>query len=76
MERHYTDGTEPDVLPHYSRRCTGPCMQGRVTCPSPTACQIEAELDEDTWRIVGLAGLAVVLFVLFVGALVALVSQP
>lgn len=73
MERHFTDGTEPTILPHYTR-CTGPCMQGRVTCPCPMSCQIEAELDENTWRVVGMAALAVVLFVILVGALVALVA--
>ena len=60
MERHYTNGTEPDVLPHYTR-CTGPCQQGRVACPCPASCQIESELDENTFRLLGKAFLAVVL---------------
>jgi len=73
MERHYTNGTEPDVLPHYAR-CTGPCQQGRVACPCPTSCEIEAALDENTWRIAGLGALAVVLFVTLVAILVALIA--
>lgn len=31
-ERYYTDGTEPDVLPHFGGCCTGMCQQGRA-CP-------------------------------------------
>ena len=71
MERHFDDGTEPTILPHFTR-CTGPCQQGRVACPCPVSCDIEAALDENTWRIFGLAALAVVLFVLVIAALVAL----
>ena len=71
MERHFDDGTEPTILPHFTR-CTGPCEQGRVACPCPVSCEIEAALDENTWRIFGLAALAVVLFVLVIAALVAL----
>lgn len=37
MERHYTNGTEPDVLPHWE--CHGPCHQGRLPCPTPHACE-------------------------------------
>lgn len=73
MEHHFKDGTEPTILPHFTR-CTGPCQQGRVACPCPVSCEIEAALDESTWRIFGLAALAVVLFVTVVAALVAL--QP
>lgn len=46
MERHYTNGTEPDVLPHYSR-CTGPCDQGRKLCPCPTACQAAEDVEDE-----------------------------
>lgn len=38
MERHYNDGTEPDVLPHWG--CNGPCNQGRLRCPTPAACRV------------------------------------
>jgi len=71
MEHHFQDGTEPTILPHYTR-CTGPCQQGRVACPCPVSCEIEAALDERTWRIFGLAALAVVLFVALIAAIVAL----
>jgi hypothetical protein len=37
MERHYTNGTEPDVLPDWE--CHGPCQQGRQLCPTPEACE-------------------------------------
>jgi hypothetical protein len=42
MERHYTNGTEPDVLPHWE--CHGPCEQGRLPCPTPEACEL-SEVD-------------------------------
>ena len=58
MERHYTNGTEPDVLPHWE--CHGPCHQGRATCPTPEACERPMN-DEGTWRLLGQAFLAVVL---------------
>ena len=58
MERHYTNGTEPDVLPHWE--CHGPCQQGRVPCPTPAACE-RPDNDESTWRLLGQAFLAVVL---------------
>ena len=58
MERHYTNGTEPDVLPHWE--CHGPCHQGRVPCPTPAACE-RPDNDESTWRLLGQAFLAVVL---------------
>lgn len=38
MERHYTDGTEPTILPHI--QCSGPCDQGRIPCPTPEACEV------------------------------------
>jgi hypothetical protein len=37
MEKHYTDGTEPTILPHI--HCSGPCEQGRKPCPAPDACE-------------------------------------
>jgi hypothetical protein len=46
MERHYTNGTEPDVLPHYSR-CTGPCDQGRKLCPTPEACCLASDTEAE-----------------------------
>lgn len=58
-ERYYTDGTEPDVLPHYSR-CTGPCDQGRKKCPCPAACEAQ---DDDGVEAIGLLaclGIAVI----------------
>lgn len=58
MERHYTDGTEPDVLPHWE--CHGPCHQGRVACPTPEACE-RPVADESTFRLLGMAVLAVLL---------------
>lgn len=59
MELHYTNGTEPDVLPHYTR-CHGPCQQGRVACPTPEACE-RPVADESTFRLLGMAVLAVLL---------------
>ena len=58
MERHYTNGTEPDVLPHWE--CHGPCRQGRAECPTPEACE-RPNNDESTWRLLGQAFLAVIL---------------
>jgi len=58
MERHYSNGTEPDVLPHWE--CHGPCHQGRVPCPTPEACE-RPDNTEDTFRLLGQAFLAVVL---------------
>ena len=51
-ERYYNDGTEPDVLPHYSR-CSGPCDQGRKKCPCPVACEMEAPEDFNALEILG-----------------------
>lgn len=58
MERHYSNGTEPDVLPHWE--CHGPCHQGRAPCPTPEACE-RPDHTEDTFRLLGQAFLAVVL---------------
>jgi hypothetical protein len=58
MERHYQDGTEPTILPHFGG-CTGPCQQGRAACPCPESC--EAALDESSLRLAGKAFLAIVL---------------
>lgn len=66
MERHYANGTEPDVLPHWE--CHGPCQQGRAECPTPAACE-RPDNDESTWRLLGQAFLAVVLAVIVVVAL-------
>lgn len=43
-ERYYNDGTEPDVLPHFSDRgcCTGMCQQGRF-CPQ------QRKIQDDEW---------------------------
>ena len=60
MERHFDDGTEPTILPHYSR-CTGPCDQGRKPCPCPISCETEQALGESTFRLLGQAFLAVIL---------------
>tara|TARA_R110000868_G_scaffold39383_1_gene137275 strand:- start:8558 stop:8782 length:225 start_codon:yes stop_codon:yes gene_type:complete len=59
MERYYTDGTEPDVLPHYSRHCSGPCDQGRRDCPFPVACQVEERQVNDAVKLLVLVCLAV-----------------
>ena len=61
MERHYDDGTEPTVLPHYSRHCTGPCNQGRLACPCPLACEFEDKAGPRAVNLLSLAFLAVVL---------------
>ena len=71
MEHHFQDGTEPTILPHVSRCCTGPCQQGRVACPCPTSC--DEALDESILQLVGKAALAIVLAALIVGIGVALV---
>ena len=58
MEHHFQDGTEPTILPHYTR-CTGPCDQGRKPCPVPAAC--EAREDEKQSNLVFLrAAVAIV----------------
>lgn len=62
-ERYYSDGTEPDVLPHYAH-CGGPCDQGRKPCPCPIACEREAhEFDG-----LELLGRLVLYFLALVGA--------
>ena len=71
MEHPYQDGTEPTILPHVSRCCTGPCQQGRVACPCPQSC--ETALDKSTLRLVGQALLAIVLAGAIVGIGVALI---
>jgi hypothetical protein len=58
MERHFEDGTEPTILPHFGG-CTGPCQQGRVACPRPQSC--EQALDRSILRLAGQAFLAIVL---------------
>lgn len=64
MERYYTNGTEPDILPHWE--CHGPCQQGRLPCPTPAACE---RPDQDG---VDLLGLGAVLLALAVVAVIAL----
>lgn len=51
-ERHYDDGTEPDILPHYMT-CHGPCDQGRKPCPCPVACEMETPERFDALEILG-----------------------
>ena len=53
VERHYTNGTEPDVLPHFSDTypapmecCSGNCDQGR-RCPARQAAEAATELGAD-----------------------------
>ena len=60
MEHYYNDGTEPTILPHVSRCCTGPCQQGRVARPCPPQCYDEA-LGDSALRLVVKAALAIVL---------------
>lgn len=68
MERHYDNGTEPDILPHY---CCGPCNQGRKPCPTPWACQQpEPEYQKDTIDHL----LEAVLFVCGVGCVIFIVK--
>lgn len=51
MEKHFSDGTEPTILPHFQdtyptadqiqpvRACRGTaCQQGRKLCPHPEEC--------------------------------------
>lgn len=52
MERHYTDGTEPTVLPHMDQKhvlpvvCRGwSCQQGRVPCQTPQECVLEDDAE-------------------------------
>jgi len=33
MEHHYSDGTEPTILPHMRYCCDHKCQQGRI-CPN------------------------------------------
>ena len=46
MEHHFDDGTEPTILPHYSR-CFGPCDQGRKLCPTPEACCLASDTEAE-----------------------------
>jgi hypothetical protein len=66
MEKHYTDGTEPTILPHV-RCCSGPCEQGRKPCPAPDACEIR---NDDGREIEFLGGVVVVITILMVLVLV------
>lgn len=59
MNREYTDGTEPDVLPHW-KECHGPCQQGRTPCPCPVACERPHE-SEGSFRLLGRAFIVVML---------------
>ena len=43
MEKYYSDGTEPDILPHFGV-CQGVgCQQGRKPCPHPEDCMLEED---------------------------------
>lgn len=64
MEHHYTDGTEPTVMPHM--HCHGPCEQGRKPCPAPHACE-RVDTDGDGLEVLG--GAAIVVIVLFVAVM-------
>lgn len=66
MERHYTDGTEPTIMPHM--HCNGPCEQGRKPCPAPEACErVDVESDGlETLGAIVLLILACVVIVLMV----------
>jgi hypothetical protein len=64
MNREYHDGTEPDTLPHFTH-CSGPCNQGRLPCPCPMACEIDA-LEADI-SVVALLVRLVVIALAFVG---------
>ena len=53
MERHYTDGTEPTVMPHLDQRnvlpvvCRGfSCQQGRLPCQTPNECVMQDDLEK------------------------------
>lgn len=67
-ERHYTDGTEPDVVKRFC--CDGRCEQGRH-CPAlhPAEAATEVGQDEDVTRLfrVGdlLAGIVIVAVLAF-----------
>lgn len=54
MNREYTDGTEPDVLPHW-KECHGPCQQGRAPCPCPQACERVSADELDVFEALGRA---------------------
>lgn len=66
MERHYTNGTEPDVLPHFTRCTGGPCDQGRKPEQCLDSCRKASrdealELEALVWRTLARAMLAVAL---------------
>lgn len=53
MERHYTDGTEPTVMPHLDQQhvlpvvCRGfSCQQGRLPCQTPHECVMQDDLEK------------------------------
>lgn len=78
MERHYTDGTEPTILPHI--QCSGPCNQGRIPCPTPGACEVQEpdfygrehwlDIVQGVVVVAALAGSAILAGVLIAGWLV------
>ena len=66
MEHHYTDGTEPSILPRYTRCTGGPCNQGRKPELCLASCRKTSrdealELEGLVWRTLALAMLAVAL---------------
>ena len=70
MERHHTNGTEPDVLfPHYPR-CTGPCDQGRKLCPCPTACQAAEDVHDEQAELRLITRMVVAIIIILCIALV------
>ena len=72
MNREYTDGTEPDVLPHWrgAAECHGPCQRGRAPCPCPQACEHEFANEFDGLELLG-RGVVWVLAFVGLGAVVA-----
>ena len=68
MQRHYTDGTEPTVMPHLDQRnvlpvvCRGwSCQQGRLPCATPNECVLEDDLERPASEINQAIFLAVLL---------------
>lgn len=67
MEKHYADGTEPTVLPHFHdtypaeeikpvRACRGSgCQQGRKLCPHPEECLADVDRRMGCRMVVALA---------------------
>lgn len=64
MEKHYTDGTEPTIMPHM--HCHGPCEQGRKPCPAPAACE---RVDTESDGLNALGAAVVVVVILFAAVL-------